>query len=161
MNITSKMKRAWLVCWNGTDERITQRPILLLNWRWSAKRVSELLTQLYLSETASIPEIFDAAKSPTAIPYPAQLGQVYNGGAKWQGQVVCGHNPFLCARIVEKLELSVDSTDGRWTLSYEPLERPDPAGARSSEICTRKTMTCDGSLGDVAFRVIEFRTGHL
>ena len=37
-------------------------------------------------------------------PYPAQFGQT-RSGHPWQGEIHCGHNPFLHARLADDLRV--------------------------------------------------------
>jgi hypothetical protein len=59
-----------------------------------------------------------AAFNQKANPYPAQFATI--GGIPWHGEVTCGHNPFLRARLVDNLLID-DQGEPKWE------ERPIPA----------------------------------
>jgi len=41
-------------------------------------------------------------------PYPAEFTTLE--GVKWEGEILCGHNPCLRARLVDNLIISTDET---------------------------------------------------
>lgn len=58
------------------------------------------------------------------VPYPARYGQTRDGDP-WDGEILCGGDPYLRARIVD--DLSVErGPDGGQTTTWR--ERPRPRG---------------------------------
>jgi hypothetical protein len=104
--------KAWLVTWEGDGERakvkIKNRIAAILNSRTSAERVRELVEFIYVNEWYSVSERLAYAKSRRGTPYPAQFTSI--SGVQWEGQIFCGDNPFLFARIVEDIHVEDAAT---------------------------------------------------
>ncbi|MFP6888323.1 MAG: hypothetical protein VCF07_00995, partial [Nitrospinota bacterium] len=54
-------------------------------------------------------------------PYPAEFNKIK--GVTWEGQIICGHNPYIYARLVEGLKVETDR-EGNENLKWN--ERPPP-----------------------------------
>ena len=95
--------KAWLVTWewNGDHAKVDNPIVAIINPRKSARRVLELVEQLYVINTFSFEEQMGYANNRKFNPYPAQFGNVE--GIQWEGQIFCGHNPWLFARKVSNL----------------------------------------------------------
>ena len=93
--------KAWLVTWEGDHGR-ENNVALLLPWRTAQARVAELTSLLYaniqgtLSERLLQATIHDDAERP------------YRARREREGHVLCGENPYLYARRVERLVVGCD-----------------------------------------------------
>lgn len=86
----------------------------MFNSRTSAERVREYVEFLYMSERYSLGERLEYALHRSRNPYPATFGQT-------QGQIFCGHNPFLYGRLVDDFRVDIDgSGEGRATWTERP-----------------------------------------
>ena len=93
----------WLVTWEATNPALlpARRLALVLDSRRPAKEVRRIVESLYISHSFSEADALSAVRSN---PYPAEFGAV--DGKTFEGQITCGHNPHLFARLVEKLKVS-------------------------------------------------------
>jgi len=111
-------KKVWLVTWDwcGDHARREDRIAAIFKPQLGGRRVLELVEFIYSSEY-SLRERLSFALNPKANPYPAQFSQLDSG--RWEGEIICGHNPFLRARLVD--DFWIDS-DGN--ASWRERERP-------------------------------------
>ncbi|MFA5115680.1 MAG: hypothetical protein WC486_00150 [Candidatus Omnitrophota bacterium] len=114
---------AWLVTWEcvGDHAKPERKIAAIFNPRWSAERIREYVELIYVNSYYSISERISYAKNRRFNPYPAEFARI--NGVTWQGQITCGPNPFLFARLVDNLVAADDSDDEErivWT------ERPKP-----------------------------------
>jgi hypothetical protein len=116
---------AWLVTWEAMSEgsaaKVQQRIAAILNPRWSDRRVEELVELLYANATYSLDERIALVRGTWKNPYPVRYGTL--NGVPWTGRMVCGHNPFLEARLVDDLRVVVND-DGTERPVWK--ERPKP-----------------------------------
>jgi len=57
------------------------------------------------------------------LPYPAEFLKLE--GLPWSGQIHCGHNPWLLARLVDDLEIVRDENGhekATWKIRYDPRD---------------------------------------
>jgi hypothetical protein len=87
----------------------------------SGGRVRELVGFLYASLKYEPYEQMDILSGWRSNPYPATFGSVKNGPGTWEGEVTCGDNPWLLARLVDDPIIPVDG-EPNWK------ERPRPQG---------------------------------
>ena len=101
---------AWLVTWEhaGEHAKPRQRVAAVLNPRLSGQKVLEIVELLYANEPYNPSERIAVARSRRSNPYPARFGSLE--GVPWEGEIVCGHNPWLEARLVRNLRAKPDST---------------------------------------------------
>jgi hypothetical protein len=99
--------KAWLVTWEwvGDHAKREKKVAAVLNPRLGGARVRELVEFLYATENYTTGELMALAKGGKN-PYPAIFGTL--NGAPWEGQIHCGHNPFLFARLVDDLKVERD-----------------------------------------------------
>lgn len=114
---------AWLVTWNhvGQHAAPAEKVVAILGARTSAASVLKQVEWLYANATFDLSEKIAYAKSSANFnPYPARFGEL--SGATWAGEIYCGHNPFLFARIVDDLRVkkSAGGEEAEWK------ERPKP-----------------------------------
>jgi len=108
--------------WVGDHAKPERKIAAILNPHWSPDRVREYVEFIYANSHYSISEQIAYAKNRSFNPYPAEFMPV-RGGVQWQGQIICGHNPWLFARLVDNLVATGESDDEDkvvWT------ERPKP-----------------------------------
>jgi hypothetical protein len=110
---------AWLVTWDGVgEENAKQNIATILNPHWSARRVRELVEIIYVNSAYSLSERIGYAKNRSFNPYPAQFSGF--NGIRWEGQIICGDNPWLFARIVDNLTVDPDN-EQKTTWSERPI----------------------------------------
>jgi hypothetical protein len=76
---------------------------------------------MYINHTATISEQIVFAKSKRRNPYPAYYDTYRGANVTWQ--ILCGHNPWLHASLIEELRLEVEA-DGKQKLSWIEFPRP-------------------------------------
>ena len=125
MSKSSPLRSAWVVAWESIGDQPlvpTDREVVaVLNYRWSGSKVREITEQLYASLNYTPHEKLRAAWDRTANPYPARFGEL--NGVPWTAEVLCGHNPWLKARMVKNLR-TIEVEDGAAKLCWEELPRP-------------------------------------
>lgn len=115
---------AWLITWEhmGDHAKPLDRVAAVLNPRVSAHRVLEIVELLYANASYDPSERIAMAKDRKNIPYPARFGVLHS--VPWQGEILCGHNPWLEARLVKNLRAQSDGT-GQDVFVWD--ERPKPS----------------------------------
>ncbi len=118
-----KSVSVWLVTWEHTRNHVRPREYLaaVLSSRLSAERVRQIVELLYANETFTYGERIAHACGKFN-PYPARFSAI--GRAPWAGQIFCGHNPFLFARLVEGLRAEGPDPGSR-RLVWKDKPRPD------------------------------------
>lgn len=111
----------WLVTWEsfGRAQRIKKKVAAIIDYRKSAEQVRQLVEQLYAVEMYAPFELLALAQHKWKNPYPARWGHL--GRMPWYGEILCGHNPYLYARLVDNLR-PVGEEGVAWD------ERPKPSG---------------------------------
>jgi len=122
---TRKMK-AWLVTWEWCGEYAKRDDpfAAILNPRFSGERVRELVGFMYRSAEYSLSDQAEYARNKRHDPYPAEFGQTLDG-SPWAGEIICGHNPFLHARLVDDLIVERNA-EGKEKVLWK--KRPRPVG---------------------------------
>jgi hypothetical protein len=116
---------AWLVTWEWTGDyaKADRKIAAVLNPHWSAERVRQYVEFIYVNSSYSISEQIRYAKNRSFNPYPAKFVSVEEDIPPWEGQITCGHNPCLFARLVNNLRSTGEPDEEAkvvWT------ERPKP-----------------------------------
>jgi hypothetical protein len=122
--MTTRKMKAWLVTWEWTGDH-AKRPTKVaevLDPRFPPERVRRIVELLYAHETYTLAEriawcLLDKKKNP----YPAKFVELE--GLPWSGQIHCGHNPFLVARLVDDLVVKTDA-QGRETATWKDRHKP-------------------------------------
>ncbi|HEY7314013.1 MAG TPA: hypothetical protein VH643_31980 [Gemmataceae bacterium] len=114
----------WLVTWEwaGDHAAVNEKIVAILDYRRSSKQMLQIVELLYINSTSSVQEKVSYARNRKKNPYPAKYG--YLGNIPWMGEIYCGHNPYLHARRVDNLKVTIDE-DMNETVSWD--ERPKPA----------------------------------
>jgi hypothetical protein len=115
-------RKAWLVTWEWSGDHARREPQVVTIYRpqLSGERVGELVEALYTQLEYTLRERITWTLDPKANPYRAQFGTL--GGVTWPGDITCGHNPWLHARLVDDLVVD-DNNNATWT----ERKRPTPA----------------------------------
>ncbi len=112
---------AWLVTWNSVGEDNSPQSIAaVLNPHWSARRVRDLVEVIFVNSSYSLSERIGYAKNRSFNPYPAQFSGF--NGVLWEGQIMCGANPWLFARLVDNLIVDPDNEN---KVTWRERPRPD------------------------------------
>lgn len=121
---TYRKRKAWLVTWewSGDHAKPAEKVVAIFNPRLGAERVRELVELLYIQSGASLDEKLSWAVDRSRNPYPAQFGSL--NGAPWQGEIHCGHNPWLFARLVDDLWVATGE-DGTQEAHWSERPKPD------------------------------------
>lgn len=99
------------------DERIAA----ILNPRTGSGRVAEIVELLYANATYSLDERLDVVRSRGNNPYRVEWARI--NGVRWTGEMICGHNPYLEAYLVDELRVEVNG-EGQERLRWKKRARP-------------------------------------
>ena len=115
------LRSAWLVTWewSGDHARVEDPVVALFNYRWPGKTVRLIVEQLYATFKYSISEKVAIARNKRNNPYSARARDIDD--APFWGEIFCGDNPWLRARIVKNVRIEVNAS-GREILHWD--ERP-------------------------------------
>jgi hypothetical protein len=110
-----KIMKAWLITWEWSGEAaaVADKVIGILNSRWPTERVSRIIEFLYNHCTSTVNEMAIYARSPNKNPYRAKRD--------FNSQITCGHHPWLWARLVDNLEVTVNTQTNIETISWNEL----------------------------------------
>ena len=100
----SKMKRAWLITWEGTEigtEDREKKIIAIRDPRTSGEKIREFVEQFYIASEYGLSDKLYYSTRKKKNPYPAKF--YANIGGQWRGRIDCGHNPHIYARLVDNL----------------------------------------------------------
>jgi len=113
---TRKFK-AWLVTWEwaGDHAKRPDKVAEILDPRLPPERVRRIVELLYHRE-ASLSEKVSWRLRHKTQPYPAEF--VTLEGLPYQGEITCGHNPWLRARLVDDLTIE-RGADGKETATWK------------------------------------------
>ena len=93
--------KAWLITWGWTGDyaAVVDKVVGILNPRWSEKRIVPIIEFLYNQRTSNLAEMAGYAEKRSNNPYTAK-----NMG----NSLMCGVNPYLEARKVEELNITIN-----------------------------------------------------
>jgi len=113
-----------LVTWEhaGDHAKPPTRIAAVLNARLSGHRVAEIVELLYANASYDPSERIAIARKRSSNPYPARFGTLY--GAPWEGEITCGHTPWLEAHLVDNLRAEREDS-GEERFAWD--ERPRPS----------------------------------
>ena len=111
-------RKAWLVTWEhaGDHAQPTRRIAAVLRPQLTGRRVRDLVACLYAASEYSPADMLRAL-DPKFDPYPARFDSI--NGVTFEGIIICGHNPFLLARLVDDLAVGHDG-NATWTDRSRP-----------------------------------------
>ncbi len=101
---------AWLVTWEGPKR--VEPLAAILNYRTNADCVATIVELLY-ALLQRVDDLVSYARKPANNPYRATRSG--NG-------FICGHNPWLYARLVDQLKVKTNAETGVQTITW--MERP-------------------------------------
>ena len=116
-------RKAWLVTWEhmGDHAQPERKIAAVFKPQLSGRRVRELVEFLYASLEYQPFEQLEIVCGLRSNPYPATFGTLQ--GVRWEGEVTCGHNPYLCGRLVDELVIPPDGEP-----SWKERPRPEAKG---------------------------------
>lgn len=131
----SRGTSAWLVTWarSGPHVPLEKTVAAVLSSRWSSKRVLEMVELLFAQECFSPSERVEWARGKFR-PYPAEY--VSTGGVPFQGQIVCGADKSLYARMVKNLRAE-EGDDGDEQLLWDEIPLPPRIPQDRAEIASQ------------------------
>ncbi|MEK6374508.1 MAG: hypothetical protein AABO58_17625 [Acidobacteriota bacterium] len=121
----SKGVSAWLITWvpfGEENDPSRQEVAAILNYRFSAERVRQIVDVLHQNRLYTVGEKLRFMSTPQANPYPAEFEPVAGGG-RWQGHIWCGHEPQLFARLVT--DLRVTGSPPNEAITWKERPRPE------------------------------------
>jgi hypothetical protein len=123
--------KAWVVQWEWATEvaRVEKPLIAVLPGRTNHKWVAKFVELVYAGAMYEPDELVAWTANPRANPYRAQFPRRLpspdgHGNVTWPVAVVCGHNPYVAAKLVENLR-AVPAEDGTSTLQWDRIEPPE------------------------------------
>ena len=126
--------KAWLITWESTEDVPHNKQVAsILSARTGAEDVRKYVERIYVDHEFSLGERVDMARynRPFPNPYPAQFIRIGRRNIKYEGEIQCGHNPFLRGRLVDNLKV-VELEDGNEKLVWDEIPVPDQV--RDSEM---------------------------
>ena len=98
-----KIKTGWLITWEwGNDAKaVVDKVITIINHRRGGDSISNLIEIIYDINTSNIAELGSYAKDKAYRPYKSK--------SHFNGTITCGSNPFIMARKVKNIEISVNN----------------------------------------------------
>jgi hypothetical protein len=126
--------RAWLVTWEWTSDSaaVADEIAAVLPSRWSERRVTDVVEQLYALHTSNLQELAAYARNPKSNPY---LVRSVDGHADI---LSCGAHPWLFARKVSKFTVSVDPSGHEMVTWVEPDRYRMEEGGRLAIVLDRR-----------------------
>lgn len=117
---------AWLVTWEwiGEHAKCERKVAEILDPRFSPEKVREIV-ELHYHRTATLDEKIAWRLRKGNQQYPAKFQTIE--GLEWRDQIICGHNPWLLARLVDELVVERDSEE-REIATWQ--DRSSPKDAR-------------------------------
>ena len=115
---------AWLVTWESAGDyaRREDKIAAILGRRLTPEKIKEIVEIIYANKSYSHSEWIAFAKDKKLSPCNATFDDI--DGRPWQGRILCGHNPWLEARLVDNL-LVIKDSDGVEKLSWDERLKPD------------------------------------
>lgn len=114
--MTGRAIRAWVVRWEwaGQHAAVDQPVAAILRPQIGGRRLFGIVETLYAAREYEPIDMLSAIRPGGHHPYRAKWGS-------WGGEVICGHNPFLVARLARVRPAS----DGSGGIEWEDDSRPD------------------------------------
>jgi hypothetical protein len=125
----ARRNTAWVVRWDwaGDHAKVKQPIAAILPSQLGPETVRRLVETLYAAREYTPAEMLEASRRNGFNPYRATFGScpvtLEDGSttqATWQGEVLCGHNPYLVAR--KAIVRSVGDDEG--SVVFEDTPRP-------------------------------------
>lgn len=102
---SNKGVTAWIITWewNGDYAHMDNPFVLALDRRLGGENIRKIVEHLYAAFIYDDTDKVGLVLPDASNPYPATFLTI--NGMRWQGEIHCGHNPWLRARIVENLKV--------------------------------------------------------
>jgi hypothetical protein len=114
------MKRAWIITQEGTRQAV--EVIGILSARKSAKTIKDYVEWLYALLNYSPTEHIDFSNyQKPSVPYKAEFWRT-NTGIPMDSLMLCGHNPYLVARLAKNVAL-IDADGKQPVLKWTQPDR--------------------------------------
>jgi hypothetical protein len=129
-------RAAWLVTRHWVDDYPKWEVAAIFSARLGGVRVREFVELIYLtSGYFTLSEQLAMRWSHHGqTPHSAHLGQT-SDGQPWEGEILCGDDPYLRARRVEGLIVEHDA-DGKEKPIWKERPRPSVAGGGETSKCS-------------------------
>lgn len=139
MSMRNKARKAWIITWDwaGDHAAVSEEDVVaaVLRPQTSPETVRRITEVLYAArEYAAV----DKLDSLVHNPYPATFNIVR--GVPYTGQIHCGHNPWLYARLVDDLGPK-EPTNADGGLIWRERPHPSPRGNRGADFVRTKDET--------------------
>lgn len=127
-----KLKRAWIITWEWVSDSaaVVDGIAGIIDYRRSSKRIIDLVEFLYNFKTSNLGELAAYTKNRKNIPYKAEVD--------FNGRIICGSHPFLYARLVQNIKVSVDLNSDIETISWETFPTYKPADSGPEKVSDSK-----------------------
>ena len=98
-----KIKKAWLITWEwGNDSKaVVDKVITIINHRRAKDFISNLIEVIYDINTSNLRELGSYAKDKAHKPYKSK--------SDFNEIITCGANPFIMARRIKDIEITINS----------------------------------------------------
>jgi len=108
---------AWLILWDSPNKKYIpkEKVAAILSPRLRGSYIAKIVELLYANASYTYSERIDSATRKWN-PYPAK----FNG---WEGEIICGGNPYLEAFLVDDLKTTIDKHD-REEITFKRRPRP-------------------------------------
>ena len=118
-SLRTRKVKAWLVTWewSGNHAKRDEKVAAIFDSRLSPERVRSFVEVLYAHEMYTLSErVAWFVGNKKRNPYPAEFVRLE--GVPWEGEINCGHNPHLRARLVDDLTVE-RGQDGKETATWK------------------------------------------
>lgn len=116
-----KISKAWVVTWENWSSCLKKNFVGFFHSKTSGATIKRVIEKIFVNTHCLPSEQIAYMLDNSNHPYPAKFGKL--NGVPWEGQITCGHSPYLYARQVKNIQVRTDS-DGEETLTWDELERP-------------------------------------
>ena len=116
--------KAWLVTRHWIADHPKREVVAIFTPRLGGVRVREFVELIYVTSgyftwSEQLAMAWPRHGRP---PYPARLGQTADGDP-WEGEILCGNDPYLKARLVDDLTVE-RGADGNERVMWKERSRP-------------------------------------
>lgn len=108
---------AWIITWEGSSPRevMEDKVVNFLSHEKTPSEVANTVQMLYAQFTSTLGELARYAADPGSVPYKSLISPTSSGYKR----VVCGHNPWLEARLVKELSVRMDENTYVETVTWK------------------------------------------
>lgn len=108
---------AWIITWEwaGAHAEMEDKVVNFLSREKTPREVAGVVQMLYAQFTSTLGELARYAAEPESMPYKSAIHETTAGYYR----VVCGHDPWLEARLVKELSVRMDENTSLETITWE------------------------------------------